>query len=128
MGDRLGRPQGAVSFYFLGFLSGFSSELLNNLCLTVAILAQGASWAVAVTQAFLQADVFDAGQSRIASCLDGTNRRKPRTATTVFYHPMVKILHVRQQSMLIVRGIVQWWRESRYPVLNALSMAWASNS
>ena len=41
--------------------------------LTVAILVQGTSWAVAVTQAFLKVDPFAAGQSRIESCLDGTH-------------------------------------------------------
>ena len=51
MGDRLGRPWGAVSF---SFPSALHSCIVIDLTIlfTVAILAQGASWAVAATQAF----------------------------------------------------------------------------
>ena len=35
-----------------------SKQLMRNRAVTVAILAQGTSWAVAVTQAFLQVESF----------------------------------------------------------------------
>ena len=52
MGDRLGRPWGAVSF-LLNAPPFFSIVFEYALVFTVAILAQGTSWAVAATQAFL---------------------------------------------------------------------------
>ena len=75
-----------------------SKQLMRNRAVTVAILAQGTSWAVAVTQAFLQVESFGVTCSKRvlvthASLLWNNwqlwqRSQATRTACVVCYHNM----------------------------------------